>query len=168
MSENELFESWYQSAWQPCYRVVYAVTLHHADTEEVLSEAFTRAFANFDSLATHPAKEAWVVTTAINVYRDRNRRLRNFKGFLVSQRSSYEDIPSGLSSELLNAIKQLTNRQREIVALRILLDLSSQQTSEYLEISVPTVSTHLRRGLETLRTNLNLNSSQGVPDESVR
>jgi RNA polymerase sigma factor (sigma-70 family) len=166
MSSDQRFEDWYQSAWKPCYRVVRAVTLHHADAEEVLSEAFTRAYEKYETLQDHPALNAWVVTTSLNVYRDRNRRLLNSKRFIMSQRETYEDVSHELSTDLLQAMSKLSTRQREIVALRILMDLSSEQTAEFLGISIPTVSTHLRRSLESLRSSLEVTSVEGANHES--
>jgi DNA-directed RNA polymerase specialized sigma24 family protein len=48
---------------------------------------------------------------------------------------------------LMAAVRSLPDRQREVVALRVLLGLSADQTADVLSINVGTVSTHLRRGL---------------------
>ncbi len=55
---------------------------------------------------------------------------------------------------LLRAVWRLPKRQREVVALRVLLDLSELRTAEALGISQATVGVHLHRALETLRTSL--------------
>jgi RNA polymerase sigma-70 factor (ECF subfamily) len=164
MNNHEQFSDWYQSQWKPCYSVVRAVTLHHADAEEVLAEAFARAYVRFETLLNHPAPQAWVITTALNVYRDRNRKLLNVKRFVLSSPESYEDVNEGLSGELISALKKLSVRQREVVAFRILLDLSNEQTAQLLNLSIPTVGTHLRRGLDSLRDSLD----EGTLNESAR
>ena len=145
------FDSWYSQAWKSCYRAVRAVTLNHADTEEVLSEAFTRAFTSLEELQDHVAPEAWVVRTAINIHRDRNRKLNNAKRFLFAVNDTYEDQSNSLSEEMEKGLQALPLRQREVIALRVILGLSSEETANHLGISIPTVSTHLRRGLETMR-----------------
>jgi RNA polymerase sigma-70 factor (ECF subfamily) len=55
---------------------------------------------------------------------------------------------------LLRAVWRLPRRQRQVVALRILLDLSAEQTAESLGITVGAVGAHLHRALGTLRTIL--------------
>lgn len=149
------FEAWYEKAWKPCYRAVRAVTLNHADTEEVLAEAFTRAFEKVAELQNHPAPEAWIVTTALNLHKDRNKKLNNVKRFLFVQKESYEMETISLSDEMEKGLRALPERQREVIALRVILELSSEETANQLGISVPTVSTHLRRGLEAMRKTLN-------------
>jgi RNA polymerase sigma factor (sigma-70 family) len=61
----------------------------------------------------------------------------------------------------LAAINTFPERQREVIAYRILLELSAKETAGLLSISVATVGTHLHRALETLRTNYeNMRDSQ--------
>ena len=43
---------------------------------------------------------------------------------------------------------------RRVVALRVLLDLSAQQTADELGIDAGTVGTHLHRALATLRARM--------------
>ena len=160
------FSEWYQAVRPRCYRAIRSVILDSVEAEDALSESFTRAFANYSSIKIHPAPEAWVVTTALNVHRDGFKKLNNPKRWLFAVRESGEDQATGLSNEMQQALMQLSVRQREVVALRILLDLSTEQTAEYLGISIPTVSTHLRRSLETLRQSLS--AELGESHESSR
>ena len=158
MISEEGFEDWYRETWPTAYRAIRAVTLNHSDSEEVLSEAFTRAFEKVAELANHPAPEAWVIVTAMNIFRDRFKKLNNVKRFLLVQNQSYEMQTNALSDDLEKALKELPTRQREVIALRVILELSTEETAKYLEISAPTVSTHLRRALESLRNKLNEDS----------
>lgn len=56
----------------------------------------------------------------------------------------------------------LPDRQRQVVALRILLDLSTEQTAEILSIAPGTVTAHLFRALARLESELSeLSSKEG-------
>lgn len=55
-----------------------------------------------------------------------------------------EDDPSG----------RLPRRQREVIALRILLDLSTERTAELLGIAQGTVGAHLSKALARLEREL--------------
>ena len=59
-----------------------------------------------------------------------------------------------LDSSLVAALQRLPVRQREVIALRVLLDLDIAATAQILGIPPGTVSSHLRRGLATLRSEL--------------
>jgi RNA polymerase sigma factor (sigma-70 family) len=55
---------------------------------------------------------------------------------------------------VLDALRALPDRQRDVLALRFYLDLSEAQIAETLGIKAGTVKTHVRRGLEALATTL--------------
>jgi len=52
------------------------------------------------------------------------------------------------------ALRRLPVRQRQVIALRLLLDLDTATTAQMLGIPAGTVSSSLRRGLATLRSEL--------------
>lgn len=56
--------------------------------------------------------------------------------------------------EVLAAVRDLPERQREVVVLRYLLELSTAEAASTLGISEGSVKTHLHRALATLETTL--------------
>jgi RNA polymerase sigma-70 factor (ECF subfamily) len=48
----------------------------------------------------------------------------------------------------------LPRRQREVIALRVFLDLDTRQTARVLGIAEGTVTAHLARAIATLRAEL--------------
>ena len=63
----------------------------------------------------------------------------------------YED---DTDPRILEAVRALPSRQREVVALRVVLGLSAEQTATTLGIDPGTVGTHLCRALIALRRSL--------------
>jgi len=55
---------------------------------------------------------------------------------------------------LIRAVWRLPRRQRQVVALRILLDQSIDQTAQSLGMAPGTVRAHLHRALRSLREQL--------------
>jgi RNA polymerase sigma factor (sigma-70 family) len=53
--------------------------------------------------------------------------------------------------ELLAVLLRLPARQREVIALRLFLDLNTAQTASTLGIAPGTVRAHLARAIATLR-----------------
>ncbi|MFG1833883.1 sigma factor-like helix-turn-helix DNA-binding protein [Micromonospora chersina] len=59
--------------------------------------------------------------------------------------------PGGVDAALMAALRQLPVRQREVVALRVFLDLDARATAEVLGIAAGTVAAHLSRAVASLR-----------------
>ncbi len=81
--------------------------------------AFTRALIKWDEIATHPSPEAWIVRTALNLHRDRWRSSQRMQR--VRQRREPVGVVDIVDPALLAAVRNLPERQREVVALRALL-----------------------------------------------
>lgn len=64
------------------------------------------------------------------------------------------DLGGGLDATLLTAIWRLPPRQREVIALRIFLDLDTATIAGQLGIEAGTVRMHLSRGVTALRHEL--------------
>jgi len=60
----------------------------------------------------------------------------------------------GVDADVLRAVRELPDRQRMVVALRILLELSTEETAAQLGIAPGTVTAHLHRALSSLRVRL--------------
>jgi RNA polymerase sigma factor (sigma-70 family) len=61
---------------------------------------------------------------------------------------------SRLDPHLVELIRRLPQRQREVLALRVLLDFSTEQTADTLGMKQGTVKTQLYRALKSLRLQL--------------
>jgi len=64
------------------------------------------------------------------------------------------DADDGLDAALLTALRHLPERQREVIALRVFLDLDIDTIAAHLEIAPGTVRVHLSRAMTTLRREL--------------
>ena len=112
---------------------------------------FRSAFERWAAVAAHPAPKAWVARTALNYVRSDRRRIRWFS-------SDVPDIPVWENAppdpQLVALVLRLPRRQREVIALRILLDLSEERTAELLGIAPGTVGVHLSKALARLEREL--------------
>jgi RNA polymerase sigma factor (sigma-70 family) len=138
------------------FRAVLAVGGDRCTAEDAVAEAFARAWSRWARVGRHPNPTAWVILTALNVRRSWWRRLRRELLGTPPERSA----PTGgadltpLSAEIRAAIMALPRRQREVVALRILAQLTAEETGEALGIAPATVHVHLHRAFAALRTHL--------------
>jgi RNA polymerase sigma factor (sigma-70 family) len=151
----EDFAEFYRSSRDHCLRAALAAGVDPGIGEDVVAEAFARAFSRWPKLSKHPAPRAWVVRTALNVGTSRWRRLRH-----ETLPGRLPDIgitavtTAALDPNLWAALQRLPRRQREVLAYRILLDLDIATTAKQLGIAEGTVSVHLHRALTSLRHQL--------------
>jgi DNA-directed RNA polymerase specialized sigma24 family protein len=70
------------------------------------------------------------------------------------------DPSSALDAAVVGALWRLPLRQRQVIALRLLLDLDTETTAQMLGISPGTVGVHLHRAIATLRGDIALAHSR--------
>jgi RNA polymerase sigma factor (sigma-70 family) len=126
---------------------------------ELVAEAFARACASWRTVSRHPAPAAWVVRTALNTNVSRWRRRR--REVLVADPGAVADLPaageaadSAFDPRIKAALMRLPARQRQVVALRLLLDLDTRRTADALGITPNTVMAHMAQALAALRHDL--------------
>ena len=157
--EKTEFAEFFQASWEPCLRAVVASTGSVQLAEDQVAEAFARAWLSWRKVRRHPAPRAWVVRTALNVgaswWRWRLRELPLLGQDAEALRDeALHDEDGGLDAALLTALRHLPGRQREVIALRVFLDLDIDTISAQLGIAPGTVRAHLSRGVTTLRHEL--------------
>lgn len=155
-NEQAEFTEFFQASWEPCLRSVMAVAGRSQPAEDQVAEAFARAWASWRKVRRHPAPRAWVVRTALNTgaswWRRRSRELPLASHDLTTPGG----LGGGLDAALLTALWRLPTRQREVIALRIFLDLDTGTIARQLGIEAGTVRVHLSRGVAALRRELTL------------
>lgn len=147
------FREFYADSWAPCLKAVLAVQGDHQLAEDQLAEAFSRALTHWRTVSRHPAPRAWVVRTAFNVGTSWWRRRRR-EVPLDCDEPGHSDEKASLDAGLLGALRRLPAREREVVVLRLLLDLDTSTTARHLGIAPGTVRAHLSRAVATLRLEL--------------
>jgi RNA polymerase sigma-70 factor, ECF subfamily len=133
---------------------LYAVVGNAGDAEDLVQEAFVRASASGAKFQQVDNPEAWLRRTAINLQRNRWRKLRNFAR-IRPQLERNDDLP-GLDEHLvvIDALRRLPEPQREVLALHYLADLPVQEIASTLGIPEGTVKSRLMRAREALAAEL--------------
>lgn len=149
------FAEFYRDAKDDCLRTVVIGTGDRELAQDLVAEAFARACASWRKVARHPNPRAWVIRTALNVRTDRWRSSRR-EMLLVQPADAGMHDPDPADPAIIAAVRRLPERQRQIVALRLFLDLDTETTAETLGISPGTVKSHLFRALAALREDLKL------------
>jgi RNA polymerase sigma factor (sigma-70 family) len=148
------FGEFYGARKDAVLRAVTVASGGAAGAEDAVAEAFTRAYGRWDALRAHPNPTAWVIRTALNTQRSWWRRLVREVPGRVPEHAVGEPPDEALPAYLRSVVGGLPIRQREVVALRILADLSAEDTAAVLGIAPATVHVHMHRAMATLRNQL--------------
>ena len=155
MSQDKAkFAEFFTASWDPCLRAVAACTGNMTMAEDQVAEAFARAWASWDKVSQHPAPRAWVVRTALNAGASWWRRRSKETVLTRNDIAASDSQGTGLNTAVLSALRRLPARQREVIVLRVLLDLDIDSTARQLGIAPGTVRAHLSRAMTALRNEL--------------
>jgi RNA polymerase sigma factor (sigma-70 family) len=161
------FAEFYRRSADDCLRTVLASVGDQHTAQELVDEAFARACASWRTVSKHPAPAAWVIRTALNVnisrWRRRRREISVADPAAGMRPQAAEDAESSVDPRIMAALMQLPVRQRQVVALRLFLDLDTASTAEALSIAPSTVKAHLARALVALRDVLVPEQQQEIP-----
>ncbi|HET7554380.1 MAG TPA: sigma-70 family RNA polymerase sigma factor [Gaiellaceae bacterium] len=125
--------------------------------EDLTAETFARAlerWRRFDPRRGSP--RAWLCqlarSTALDHFRAEERRRRREGRFAAGERREGAEpvFGDGLSAELEQALARLSAAEREVVALRVVLELDGDTAARVLGISATACSTRLSRALQKL------------------
>ena len=153
------FAEFYRGAKDDCLFAVLVSVGDRDTAQDLVAEAFARAWASWSAISRHPAPAAWVVRTALNAGVSRWRRRRREVAVpdlaLVADRPAAGEAADGcVDPRLMAALLRLPARQRQVVALRLFLDLDTECTARVLGIAPGTVQAHLGRAMASLRGEL--------------
>ena len=160
MTEDE-FDAFYAATFPRLTGQLYAFTGDHGEAQDVVQEAFVRAWDRRRTFLADEAPEAWIRTVATRLAVSRWRRA---KRWLELMRGSTPPDPApGPDPEhiaLVGALRQLPEAQRMAIVLHHLCDLSVEQVASETGARVGTVKARLSRGRAALAKLLTTTDDQ--------
>jgi RNA polymerase sigma-70 factor, ECF subfamily len=140
------------------YRYLVYLTGDRAAAEDLTAETFEKAFRSwrrFDPRRGSP--RTWLCkiarSIAIDWFRAETRRRRREETY-ARDVPLVAELGDGLPGPLEDAVRQLSPAEREVVALRVLLELDGPSAARVLGISNTACSTRLSRALRRLEERM--------------
>jgi RNA polymerase sigma factor (sigma-70 family) len=140
------------------YGYLVFLTGDRSAAEDLTAETFEKAFRTwrrFDPRRGSP--RTWLCqiarTSAIDWFRAEARRKRREETYSRDHEHATELI-DGLPGPLEQAVRELSPAEREVVALRVLLELDGPSAARVLGISQTACSTRLSRALKNLEERI--------------
>jgi RNA polymerase sigma-70 factor (sigma-E family) len=127
--------------------------------EDIAHDAFAKVFDAWDRIDDQDRVDAYLKATVVNVVRGRHRRQQTANASSVATLTvvpSAEDdaIVEFRRQRTLAAVAALSLRQRACVVMRHWMRMSESEIADTLELSIGSVRTHVKRGMESLKNSL--------------
>jgi RNA polymerase sigma-70 factor (ECF subfamily) len=170
---REAFRVIMQRCNQRLFRVARAVVRSEWEAEDVVQEAYTRAFAKLDAFRGEASILTWLTRITLNEARGRLRARRNTVDIgqvevAQSQGGHVITFPMNMEAEtpeanaarmqirhlIEDAVDDLPPDFRVVFVMRDVEDCSIQETADFLDIRPETVKTRLHRARRLLRAAL--------------
>lgn len=161
------FEEIVTAHQQRALKIAYYYLRNPADVEEVVQDAFLKAFLHLPSFREELVFKLWFTKIVINACLDRIKaNKRRSRWMIPTDEEQHERLlrhPSSgpspervlfldeRSAELRMAVIKLPERQRAVVVLNVFQGHSTKEVSLALGLSEATVRVHLFRAIQSLR-----------------
>jgi RNA polymerase sigma-70 factor (ECF subfamily) len=148
-----LAERWVGLYGDIALRTAYLFLRDRGLAEDCVQDAFVSAWRARSSLRDPGAERAWLLSIVANTARSHLRRRIPIPTDTLPEDPTTRDPFSDLaiSADLRQALDLLPADQREVIVLRVYLDLSVEESARTLGVATGTVKSRLSRALEALR-----------------
>lgn len=145
------------------FRLAYVLLGDAQDAQDVAQDTFIRAYRELHRFDTTRPLRPWLLQIAKNLARNRRRAAGRYlaalqRAFMHTPRSDHtaasaeSDVDQRWEVQALwDAIRQLPEPDQDVITLRYMLDLSTQETADVLGVAPGTVKSRLSRALKRLR-----------------
>lgn len=141
------FDTFYADHYTTIARALSITLGDAAWGQEAADEAMTRAYDKWSTIAAYNNPAGWCYRVGLNWARSWHRKM--------SRRLPWKDdgveLPNTPDVTLDAALAELDLKYRSVVVCRYLLDWSTEDTAEALELAPGTVKSRLSTGLSKLR-----------------
>ena len=178
--ETALYELIMRRYNQRLYRAVRSVLRNEDEVEDVMQDAYVRAFRHLADFAGRSQFSTWLIRIALHEAFARVRRAKRMQQFDdEDSNGGPEMIPANtldpehrtanveLSGLLEEAILSLPENLRTVLMLRDVEELSTAETAEALSLSEENVKTRLHRGRALVRRKLYARIGADAPSAFV-
>lgn len=167
------FESLVRRYDRNVFRIAQHITQNREDAEDVVQDAFLKAYQNLGQFQGQSKFYTWLVRIAVNEALMRLRRRRPERMISIDEdvKTEEDSMPREIADWSPNPEQQYTQAElkdilgktiqglppsfRTVFVLRDVEGLSTEETASALELSVPAVKSRLLRARLQLRERLN-------------
>jgi RNA polymerase sigma-70 factor (ECF subfamily) len=186
MSDTAAFTTFMRSYQDMVYTTAIRLLGNSAQAEDISQEVFVRAYDHFDELHDKPGAGGWLKTVATNLsinHLQRYRKRWRFFSELIGNDNDGADQPTAPDFAapdhfldaldaadrrewVQSALERLPDKQRVPLVLYHYDDLSYEEISAKLGVSLSKVKTDIQRARQALAAHLHRSADQSAPRSS--
>jgi RNA polymerase sigma-70 factor (ECF subfamily) len=163
--ETALYEVIMRRYNQRLYRIARAILHNDGEAEDVMQDAYVRAYTHLGQFAARSPFSSWLTRIAVNEALARRRSTKQHQEVDVSEfdgEISMQDLYKSPDPEqnassaqlrefLEQAVLDLPEQYRTVIMLRDIEELSTAETADALDLTVENVKIRLHRGHGMIR-----------------
>lgn len=130
------------------FRAAYSYTGNHADSEDIMQEAFMRLYRTEDKFMSDENVKAWLIRVAVNISKDYLKSAWRHKRAELDESMTCECV---MDKELDEAMSKLKPEYRITVFLYYYMGYTVRETAKILGISETNTKARLKRAREKLK-----------------
>jgi RNA polymerase sigma-70 factor (sigma-E family) len=160
-SADAALEQLYAAHWRQLVRLAVLLVRDQGTAEEIVQDCFVAVHARWGRLRDPDKALAYLRQSVVNRSRSHLRHLSVVRRHAeregagaVAEGADHTTYDAARRATVLDALRRLPRRQREVLALRYYLDLSEAEIADLLGISRGAVKSHASRGAAALRADL--------------
>jgi RNA polymerase sigma-70 factor (sigma-E family) len=162
LDADDALEQLYAAHWRGLVRLAVLLLRDQGAAEDVVQDAFVAMHGRWRSLRDHDKALAYLRQTVVNRCRSAMRHrgvveryvARQQPALSVADAADRPTLAGDRRTAVLDALRALPTRQREVLVLRHYLELSETEIADTLRISRGSVKAHASRGAARLRALL--------------
>jgi len=154
LSEPAPFDAFFERERVRLFKVLFAITGSRHEAEDISQDAFVRVWERWDRVGTIDDPAGYLHRTAMNVFRDRRRRLvlgMRRAVHLAPAPDAYAAVEA--RSVAATVLSSLTPRQRAAIVLVEAFGYQAEEAGGLLGIKGSTVRALLHQARTTLRNS---------------
>ena len=154
--EQAAIEELFEHVWPLAWHWAYGVTGDRMLADHVAQESVHRAFRSLDRFDPARPFRPWLKRITVNLAIDELRRERRHdaRRWMAELRPEPPVENGELLELVVDAVRELPERQRTVVVLHYWLDTSVEEIADLLALPVGTVVSRLSRARAALRDHL--------------
>lgn len=154
----------YKMYSKPLYNTAYRIVKHQAEAEDVVQEAFLKAFKNINSFSQKVPFMAWLKRIVVNQSIEHQKKFKRYdfdtKHKLEQEQVSFENEEQEIDSRTLSStklketIQKLPERESLIIGLHLIEGYDYDEIQEITGLSYANCRTSFSRAKKRLQKEL--------------
>ncbi|CDM69880.1 RNA polymerase, sigma-24 subunit, ECF subfamily [Clostridium bornimense] len=155
--DKECFIKLLEPIKESLYKVAFMYLKNEDDALDCIQESIIKAIQSLSSLKEPQYFNTWITRITINTCKDYIKKsnkvvsvdIKDYENKLVAENEEFDDM-----EDIQRALEKLSDKERELIVMRYLKDMSLKDISTTIDMPVGAVKSRLSRSLKRLKVHM--------------